>query len=342
MRTELLKKAIGSLDYRKYVEENKIKLSDWDLATLIYHNKMLTHKEMLENLQILANSTEDKNLELQIRERIELDHENFLLFKQVSENAYYRLSYWFEPRGIVDVFTNFESAYNAVLEELCPMRISRCVFDDKERESGVWGTIEFSPNGQMENYFYLWRSGKENFIDDGSKSRFEGRGLNLPMMFRTGDIVYNRDEDAYGIVMTPTDDKDEEFMRQVASYEYVDFQVPVDYVYREDHYQTVFRHEHVSPANLEYARFRDNDCRKGFLEYLAQGILMEAGKEPGIRKPQRMDEVLHMIKEIWEQYPDFRLGQLLVNICGKKDLFYVEDEELVKGLQRNKFPIEEK
>ena len=67
---------------------------------------------------------------------------------------------------------------------------------------------------------------------------------------------------------------------------------------------------------------------------------MEAGKETRIRKPQRMDEVLRLTKEIWEQYPDFRLGQLLVNICDKKDLFYVEDEDLVKALQRNKFPIE--
>lgn len=54
-----------------------------------------------------------------------------------------------------------------------------------------------------------------------------------------------------------------------------------------------------------------------------------------------MDEVLQMIKRIWEQYPDFRLGQLLVNVCGKEDLFYVEDEDLVRALQRNKFPVEE-
>lgn len=54
MRTELLKKSIGSPDYRKYIEEKKIELSDWDLATLIYHNKMLTHKEMIENLCFLC------------------------------------------------------------------------------------------------------------------------------------------------------------------------------------------------------------------------------------------------------------------------------------------------
>lgn len=341
MRTELLKQAIGSSDYRKYIEENKIELLDWDLATLIYHNMSLTHTEMLENLNVLANSTEDKKLELQIRERIVKDEENYELFKKSAPNAYYRISYWFDPRSLINVFTNFESAYEAVLEELSPMRISRCVFEDKEREDGVWGSIEFSPNGQMENYFYLWRSGKDDSIDDGSKIRFEGRGLNLPLMFRMGDIVYNRDEDVYGIVMAPDNDNDAEFMRQIAGHEYVDFQVPVNYIYRNDVYQTIFRHEHVSPANLEYACLRDNDCRKGFLEYLAQGILMKAGKGTGTRVPKRMDEVLRMVKDIWDQYPDFRLGQLLVNVCGKSDLFYVEDENLVKALQRNKFPIEE-
>ena len=40
------------------------------------------------------------------------------------------------------------------------------------------------------------------------------------------------------------------------------------------------------------------------------------------------DELLQLIKARWEQYPELRLGQLLINSCGKKDLFYVEDEEL--------------
>lgn len=338
MRTELLKKAISSLDYRKYIEENKIELSDWDFATLIYHNKALTHEEVIETLYFLANNTSDRKLELQIRERIVQDNEFYELFKQSADNAYYQVSYWYKPFDLEYIFTNYEDAFKVVLEEEDSVRISRYAYDGKGREDGVWGSIEYSTNGIIRHHFSLWRSGDEESINEVDKDRFEGRGLDLPLMFQVGDIVYVPHENAYGIVVAP---EDADRMRKLTSYEYADFQVPVDYVYQNGKYKAVFSHGHISPADIEYAHFSEGDKKKGFLEYLAQGILMEAGKETRIRKSQRMDEVLRLTKEIWEQYPDFRLGQLLVNICGKKDLFYVEDEDLVKALQRNKFPIEE-
>lgn len=45
-----LEKAIASPDYRRYIEENKIELSDWDLATLIYNNKKMTQVKDLLNI----------------------------------------------------------------------------------------------------------------------------------------------------------------------------------------------------------------------------------------------------------------------------------------------------
>lgn len=70
MKNNLLKMAIASEDYRKYIEDNKIELSDWDLATLIYHNKTCTHNEMLKCLSELADLAEDKELKKQICQRI--------------------------------------------------------------------------------------------------------------------------------------------------------------------------------------------------------------------------------------------------------------------------------
>ena len=333
MRTELLKKAIGSSDYRKYIEENKIELSDWDFATLIYHNKALSHEEVVEALYFLANNTSDKKLEMQIRERIAQDEKFYELFKQSADNAYYQVSYWYKPFDQEYIFTNFDDAFKVVLKEDYAVRISRYAYDGKSREDGVWGSIEYSTNGNIRHYFSLWRSGDTESIDDGDKDRFEGRGLDLPLMFQVGDIVYVPHENAYGIVVAPEDQEDADRMRKLASYEYADFQVPIDYVYQNGKYKAVFSHGHVSPADIEYAHFSEDYKKKGFLEYLARGILMEVGKETGIRKQQRMDEVLRLTKEIWEQYPDFRLGQLLVNVCGKEDL--------MKVLQRNKFPIED-
>ena len=54
-----------------------------------------------------------------------------------------------------------------------------------------------------------------------------------------------------------------------------------------------------------------------------------------------MKEVLSKIETVWKQYPDLRLGQLLLNVCGSNDLFMMEDEKLQERLEKNIFPIED-
>lgn len=51
-----------------------------------------------------------------------------------------------------------------------------------------------------------------------------------------------------------------------------------------------------------------------------------------MRDPNRIPEVLDLIEQLWEKYPDWRLGQLLVNVSDTNDVFYVEDDRVVKGL----------
>lgn len=52
-----------------------------------------------------------------------------------------------------------------------------------------------------------------------------------------------------------------------------------------------------------------------------------------MRDPKRFDEVLESLKEYWEYYPDFRLGQLLCALSyysyGNADPFYLEDDKLL-------------
>jgi len=52
-----------------------------------------------------------------------------------------------------------------------------------------------------------------------------------------------------------------------------------------------------------------------------------------MRDPNRIPEVLDLIKQLWEKYPDWRLGQLIVNVSDTNDVFYVEDDRVVKGLR---------
>jgi hypothetical protein len=54
------------------------------------------------------------------------------------------------------------------------------------------------------------------------------------------------------------------------------------------------------------------------------------------RDPQRIEKVLSAIRDKWYEYPDLRLGQLLINAVYSDDLFYIEEDKLIKKL--NKFP----
>jgi len=56
-----------------------------------------------------------------------------------------------------------------------------------------------------------------------------------------------------------------------------------------------------------------------------------------MRDPERIDPVLAAVREIWMEYPDLRLGQLLVNAVRPAEpcpeLYSVEDSALVRKLQ---------
>ena len=54
-----------------------------------------------------------------------------------------------------------------------------------------------------------------------------------------------------------------------------------------------------------------------------------------MRDPKRIEEMTSVIKNIWYQVPDLRLGQLLINCTHDlgTDLFYVEDDVLLQRLK---------
>ena len=60
-----------------------------------------------------------------------------------------------------------------------------------------------------------------------------------------------------------------------------------------------------------------------------------------MRNPDRIPEILKELEEFWKQNPDWRLGQIIVNlnyeIMGGNDPFYLEDKDLLELLkQKNK------
>jgi hypothetical protein len=60
-----------------------------------------------------------------------------------------------------------------------------------------------------------------------------------------------------------------------------------------------------------------------------------------MRDPKRIKECLSLIRSVWESYPDLRLGQLIGNTFSEgsdmTDLYYIEDEDLMKRIKEMYF-----
>lgn len=52
-----------------------------------------------------------------------------------------------------------------------------------------------------------------------------------------------------------------------------------------------------------------------------------------MRDPKRIDKICDLLKILWKQVPDWRLGQLISNVIGRRDPFFIEDEDMEKSLE---------
>jgi uncharacterized protein YihD (DUF1040 family) len=57
-----------------------------------------------------------------------------------------------------------------------------------------------------------------------------------------------------------------------------------------------------------------------------------------MRNPERIEEMLPVLRTIWEKNPDLRLAQIIVNAARPEvpcpQIFYVEDDMLLQGLHQ--------
>lgn len=51
-----------------------------------------------------------------------------------------------------------------------------------------------------------------------------------------------------------------------------------------------------------------------------------------MRDINRIDFILKSVGDVWKNYPDLRLGQLLLNVVRDPMLYYIEDDKLVEEL----------
>lgn len=52
-----------------------------------------------------------------------------------------------------------------------------------------------------------------------------------------------------------------------------------------------------------------------------------------MRDPKRIDRICDLLRILWKQVPDWRLGQLISNVIGRRDPFFFEDEDMEKSLE---------
>ena len=53
-----------------------------------------------------------------------------------------------------------------------------------------------------------------------------------------------------------------------------------------------------------------------------------------MRDPGRIKKILAALRAVWEENPDLRLGQLICNAVREDMLYYIEDDTLVKALEK--------
>jgi hypothetical protein len=53
-----------------------------------------------------------------------------------------------------------------------------------------------------------------------------------------------------------------------------------------------------------------------------------------MRNPNRIHYIMKRIEEIWEKYPDLRLGQLIGNVIDVNYLYEIEDKKLIELMEK--------
>ena len=52
-----------------------------------------------------------------------------------------------------------------------------------------------------------------------------------------------------------------------------------------------------------------------------------------MRDPNRITTACNKLAAIWSEYPDLRLGQLILNVIDGTPLYYIEDNDLLNRLE---------
>ena len=267
---ELIKSNFTRMRYN----ELGVEFTDFNKATITWNKRILTHKEKLDELMMLHNSTADTKLKAQIKERIDWENRILETFKIGGENIVYLVTEAVES-CIYGLFTKYETAllqakkiakeddvnmkiekYIVATEDYIPLQKYVARITSKEPHVMVykddyfgWPEAAISINSKGE-IIHIWSNEiVENDEMLNSKERFEYKFISVPYVHYKGIPVKNVINNEWGILTTDKKEWDD-CLQKIEEGLWVDYTDIAHTVYclTEKGY---WSHEHWSPFDME-------------------------------------------------------------------------------------------
>ncbi len=224
---------IPSKDVRDYIIETGRQFTDFEKAALLYHLE-LSFYERQEQLQKIAETTDDSNLKEQILERIEMDTTCIDMFTKCNQGFVYAVvRYRYDEPDICGYFGSVDLAYKHGMKQGCRFDIDKfqivgfsdseiilpkgywnpylspskefaeCV-DEMEYDGDAIATLSYDKGGILLDYYSqeLRSSDDELLYHFFSPMRFENAYVDIPNPFEKGDRVKVVTTGEQGIVVT--------------------------------------------------------------------------------------------------------------------------------------------
>lgn len=199
---------IPSKDMREALRAQDRQFTDMETATIIYNLGLpsLRRRELLEEL---LSETEDVNLKEQLQYSLEDEEYLITRFRESVEGYVFGISVRDEEvqdDGSVDVyFSNFPAALEYGFASDCAFRIKKWRVHDTAPHGGWWenngdcGWMEFDKNGEMTESWLRHEDDEVSQLQFAPNIiagkrwphylYFEDRWVNLPNLYKLGDIV---------------------------------------------------------------------------------------------------------------------------------------------------------
>lgn len=224
---------IPSKDVRNYIIETGRKFTDFEKAAILYYLE-LPFYEKQEQLQKIADATDDSNLRAQIAERIEIDTACINMFIKCNQGFMYAVvRYRYDEPDICGYFGSVDLAYKHGMKQGCKFDIKKfqimcfddsdvilpkCYrnpylslskefaecFDEMEYDGDAIATLSYDEDGILLDYYSqeLRSSDAELLYHFFSPMRFENAYVDIPNPFEKGDRVKVVTTGEQGIVIT--------------------------------------------------------------------------------------------------------------------------------------------